>query len=63
MHEGDEPDAVVDLFDADFLAGEDGREVHLLALVADPSASGDGDGLVVERVRELAQTFVGSGRG
>jgi len=62
VHEGDEPDVLVDLLDADFLAGEDGGEVHLLALVADAPASGDGDGLVVERVFELAQTIVGSGR-
>ena len=34
MHEGDEPNAVFDLFDSKGLAGEDGRETGLLAMQA-----------------------------
>ena len=53
VHEGDEPNVLVGLFDSDRLAGEDGTEVDLPALEADAAAGGDGDGLVVERIIEL----------
>jgi len=39
VHEGDEPNAVVDLLDAEGLAGEDGREVDLLAVPEGPAAA------------------------
>ena len=32
MHEGDEPDALADLRDADVLAGEGVTEIHLVPL-------------------------------
>jgi hypothetical protein len=35
VHEGDEPNAVVDFFDADALTGEYGRDVDFLAMQAD----------------------------
>ena len=44
---------VFDLLDADGLAGEDQAEIDLLSFIADASACGDGDGLVVERVLEI----------
>ena len=46
------PDMVLDLFDADGLAGEDDTEVDLLAIVANAAAGDDGDGLVVKRIVE-----------
>ncbi|HEY1615292.1 MAG TPA: hypothetical protein VGF97_16545 [Rhizomicrobium sp.] len=55
MHEADEPDSVVGLPDADILAGEDGAEIDLALFVADATAGGDGDCLVVERIVELGQ--------
>ena len=48
IHEGDEPNEVADLFDADALAGEDGAEIDSLAIEADSAACGDGDDLIVE---------------
>ena len=45
MHEGDEPDALADLRDADALAREDMTEVDLPAAEADPA--------VVKGIRQL----------
>ena len=39
MHEDSEPDALVDLFDSDLLAGEDLAEVDLLSVEADAAAA------------------------
>ena len=58
VHEGDEPDSVVGLADADILAGEDGTEIDLSLFVADAAAGGDGHGLVVERIIELRQAAI-----
>src|SRR5687767_5711429 len=46
---------VIDLLDADRLAGEDLAQVDLEAVEADAPACGDGDGLVVEGIVELGQ--------
>ena len=43
IHEGHEPDALVDLFDADILSSEDGADVDLLSTEADPAAAGEFD--------------------
>ena len=53
VHEAGKPDMVFDLFDADGLAGKDEAKVDLLAIVADATAGGDGDGLIVKRIVEL----------
>ena len=58
MHEADEPDALVDLFDADVLAGEDRAEVDLAPVEADAPAVGHGNGVVVQRVGELAEASI-----
>jgi hypothetical protein len=42
------------LFDADGLAGKELTEIDLLAVEADATAHGHGDGLVVERDNGLA---------
>ena len=47
MHEAYDPDAVVDLLDADTLTGQHVREVDALAVHADASAGGDHDFAVV----------------
>ena len=59
VHEADEPDVLVDLFDSDFLAGEDLAEIDLVSVEADPAAGGHDDGLVMEGVVELGQTSIG----
>ncbi len=52
VHEADQPDFFVDLFDADVLTGEDGGEINLARGEADAAAHGDGHRAVVERVLE-----------
>ena len=54
---------LVNLFDADLLAGEDLAEIDLLPVEADAAAAGDDDGLVVEGIVELGQAFIGQERG
>lgn len=63
MHEGDEPDALVDLLDAEPLAGEHGRDLDLLAVHADASAGGDEDIAVMQGVNEFGQASIGRGEG
>ena len=53
MHEGDEPDALADLRDADFLSGKDVTQVDLLGLEADPAAVGHESRVVVKRIRQV----------
>jgi hypothetical protein len=54
LHEGDQPDAVTDLLDADVLPSEDLAQVDFALAKANAAAMGDGDGPVVKRVLELA---------
>jgi hypothetical protein len=54
---------VVDLLDAEPLAGEDGRDIDLLSVHADAAAGGDDDVTVVEWMCDLQQAVVGSGGG
>ena len=62
-HEADDPNAVVELLDADALAGEHGRDIDLLSMHADAAAGGDEDVAVVEGVCNVWQTVVGPVRG
>ena len=50
IHKADQPDAMVDFFDADGLAGERYAEVDLLVVQAKASAAGDHDRAVVKWV-------------
>jgi hypothetical protein len=50
IHKTDQPDAFVNFFDSDGLAGEGYAEVDLLVVETKASATGDHDGAVVERV-------------
>jgi hypothetical protein len=49
VHEGDEPDAVIDFFDSEGLACEDGGDVDFLAVQADAAAGRDENIAVMER--------------
>src|SRR5579863_307009 len=62
MHERDKPDSIIDLLYSDGLTSEDLAEIDLLALEADSTARGDGDGFVVERIFELRQALVSTRR-
>jgi hypothetical protein len=42
MHEADEPNAVIDFLDAEFLAGQHGGDVDPFAMQEEPAADGDG---------------------
>lgn len=48
VHEGDEPYAVVDLFDAQPLTGEHSGDVDFFAVQADAAAGGDEEVAMVE---------------
>src|SRR4029077_9176841 len=50
IHKTNQPDAMVDFFDADGLAGEGHAEVDLLVVQAKASAAGDHDRAVVKWV-------------
>jgi hypothetical protein len=50
VHEAYDPNAVVDLLDAEAPAGEHGRDVDPLSMHADAAAGGDKDFPVVQRV-------------
>jgi hypothetical protein len=54
LHEGDEPNPVAHLLDADVLPGEHLTQVDFALAEADTAAMGDGDRAVVKRVLELA---------
>jgi hypothetical protein len=58
VHEGDEPNAVVDLLNAELLTGEHGRDIDLLPVHTDAAAGGDQDIAVVERVFEVGQAMI-----
>lgn len=58
VHEGDEPDFIAHLLDSHVLSGEHLTEVDLSLIEADATAVGDGDGAVVKRVLELAQSAI-----
>ena len=61
MHEGDEPDVLVDLPDADVLARQYRAEVDFAPLCqADAAALRDRQGAVVEGVAKLIQADVGA---
>ena len=58
-HEADDPNTLVDLLDAEALAGEDGFDVHPFAMHANAAAGGDEDVAVVQRIGELGQAVIG----
>ena len=63
VHKANQPDTVVDLFDAHSLTSERGAEIDFLFVDADSSAVGNQSGPIVERVGELSDAAIGSRRG
>ncbi len=59
MHEGDEPDALADLFDADGLAGQGFAEADLFSIDTELSAARNRDGFIVEGILRLADIGIG----
>ena len=59
-HEADDPNAFVDFFDSQALAGKDGRDVDAFSMHADAAACGDQEVAVVQGVCELGQAHVGA---
>lgn len=59
MHEGDEVDALADLFGSDGLAGQGLAEADLFPIDTEPAALSDRDGFIVEGIRELTDIGVG----
>ena len=51
VHEACEPNALVDFLDAESLPRQHGRDIDLLAMQAEPSASRDENVAIVERTR------------
>ena len=62
VHEADEPDLILDLFDAHPLPGKDLTEVDLPSVVADAATVGHRGRPVVERIVQLTQTAIRPGR-
>lgn len=61
LHERDEPDAVINLPQADTLTGEHGGDVDFLPVHAEPAAGGDQGVVIVERVVDVGQAAERSG--
>src|ERR1700738_215038 len=62
-HKAEDPNSVVDLLDADALAGKHGGDVDLLSMHADAAAGGDENVAVVEGICNVWQPGVGPVRG
>jgi hypothetical protein len=58
VHEADEPNALVDFFDAEFLAGQHDGEIDFLAVQAKTTAGCDDDVSVMEWVCQFGQAIV-----
>ena len=54
VHKADQPNTVVDFFDAHSLTRERGTEIYFLFENADPSAVGNQSGAIVERIGEFS---------
>ena len=61
MHKADEPDAVLDFFDADGLTRQRFAQIDFLAIKADAAAAGDQQGFIVKRVVRLGNAHIRSG--
>ncbi len=57
IHKSDQPDIVVNLFNADSLAGEDLAEVDFRGAQTDSAAACHHDSFVVERVVDVGQSL------
>jgi hypothetical protein len=55
-----QPDAIINLLDADGLTRQRSAEIYFLFENADPPAVGNQGGAIVERVREFTDAAIGS---
>ena len=60
MHEGDEPNVLIDLTHAHLLTCKHLAEIYLAAPEANATARGDGAGPIVQRIVELAEPAIRS---
>ena len=60
VHEACEPNAVIDLLDAEFLASQHGGDVDPLAMQAEAATGGDDDVTIVERIGQFGQAGIGA---
>jgi hypothetical protein len=58
VHEAGEPNAVVDLLDAEPLTGQHGGDVDPLAMQAEASAGGDDDVPIMEGIGQFRQAVM-----
>jgi hypothetical protein len=58
VHEAGEPNAVVDLLDAEPLTGQHGGDVDPLAMQAEASAGGDDDVPIMEGIGQFRQAVI-----
>ena len=61
MHEADQPDLVIDLSDADHLAGKHGAEVDFAPAKADAATASDAGGSIMQRILEFGWWLVDAG--
>ena len=60
VHEAGEPNAVIDLLDAEFLASKYGGDVDPLAMQAEAATGGDKNLAIVERIDQFGQAVIAS---
>jgi hypothetical protein len=60
VHEADEPNAFIDLFDSKLLTGQHDRDVDLLAMQAEAPAIGDEYVAIVEGIDQVRQAAIGT---
>jgi hypothetical protein len=58
-----QPDVVVNFFDADGVAGKDRAEINLFATQTDAAATGDDNDSVVQGIIDIGQSFISATRG
>ena len=58
IHKADEPDAVIDFFDADGLTGQAGAEIDFLAIKAQAAAVGNNDCFVMKWVVGIGNALI-----
>src|SRR6266403_4307560 len=62
-HKANQPDVVVNFFDADSLASKDRAEIDFFAAQTDAAAIGDDDDFIVEGIVDIGQSLISAGRG
>ena len=63
IHKTDQPNIVVNFFDADGLSGEDCAEVDFFLAETNAATTRDYDGFIVQRIVDVRQSGVGAVEG